>query len=179
MSQYVKLFTPSDYNPPQGGMHAVIVLAAIAVIALIVGIVCICMSGVSAGTMFIGLALFLLVVGGFVYSDSMRDAAQYKGTRQGNVSEDNIALVKRSYGISDMRTEQKGGKSVDEFLKTENNPGDVQYLKIVAQSDDGSSIRHLTLQIDKDNRLHIYEGAGEAQHLITPAQSSSQEKSKP
>ena len=178
MSQYVRLFTPSDYSPPQGGMHAAIVLAAVAVVALIVGIVCICMSGVSAGTVFIGLALFLLVVGGFVYSGSMRDAAQYKGTRQGNVTEDNIALVKRSYGISDMRAEQKSGKSVEELLKTENDPGDVQYLKIVAQSDGGGSIRRLTMQIDRSNHLRVYEGTGDAQHLVAPVQSS-KEKTEP
>lgn len=179
MSQYVRLFTPSDYAQPQGGMHAAIIIAVFAVVALIIGIVCICMSGVSAGTVFIGLALFLLVVGGFVYSGSMRDAAQYKGTRQGNVSEDNIALVKRSYGISDMRAEQKSGKSVEEFLKTENDPGDVQYLKIVAQSDGGGSIRRLTLQIDRNNHLRVYEGSGDAQHLVVPVQSSSKGKTKP
>jgi len=179
MSQYVKLFTPSDYSPPQGGMHAAIIITVFAVIALIVGIVCICMSGVSVGTVFIGLSIVLLVIGGFVYSGSMRDAAQYKGTRQGNVTEDNIALVEHSYGISDMRAEQKGGKSVEEFLDTENDPGDVQYLKIVAQSDGGGSIRSLTLQIDKNNHLRVYEGTGDAQHLVTPVQSSSKEKTKP
>lgn len=179
MSQYVKLFTPSDYSPPQGGMHAVIVLAVIAMIALMVGIVFVRLSDVSVGALYVSFALLLFMIGGFVFSSTVRDAAQYTGTREGSISEDNIALVKRSYGIGDMRTEQKGGKSVDEFLNTENDPGDVQYLKIVAQSDGGGSIRRLTLQIDKNNHLRVYEGTGDTQHLVTPAQSSSKEKSKP
>lgn len=179
MSQYVKLFTPSDYSPPQGGMHAVIVLAVIAVIALIVGIVFVCLSDFSAGAVCVLLSLLLFMIGGFVFSSTVRDAEQYTGTRQGSISEDNVALVERSYKIGNMKTEPKNGESVEEFLNTENDPGDVQYLKIVAQSDDGSSIRHLTLQIDKNNRLRVYEGTGDAQHLVTPAQSSSKEKSKP
>ena len=172
MSQYVRLFTPSDYSPPQGGMHAVIVLAVIAMIALMVGIVFVRLSDVSAGALYVSFALFFFMIGGFVFSSTVRDAEQYTGTRQGSISEDNIALVKRSYGISDMRAEQKSGKSVEEFLKTENDPGDVQYLKIVAQSDGGGSIRRLTMQIDRNNHLRVYEGTGDAQHLVTPVQSS-------
>ena len=169
MSQYVKLFTPSDYSPPQGGMHAVIVLAVIAMIALMVGIVFVRLSDVSVGALYVSFALLLFMIGVFVFSSTVRDAEQYTGTRKGSVSEDNVALVERSYRIGNMKTEPKGGKSVEEFLKTENNPGDVQYLKIVAQSDGGGSIRRLTMQIDRNNHLRVYEGTGDAQHLITPA----------
>ena len=153
-------------------MHAVIVLAVIAVIALMVGIVFVRLSDVSAGALYVSFALLLFMIGIFVFSSTVRDAEQYTGTRQGSISEDNIALVKRSYGISDMRAEQKSGKSVEEFLKTENDPDDVQYLKIVAQSDGGGSIRRLTMQIDRNSHLRVYEGSGDAQHLVAPVQSS-------
>lgn len=187
MSQYVRLFTPSDYSPPRADMIVSIVLIVLIAIALISSIVFICMGrirrrrewatyseaaddDVRIGECLIVVAMFLALIGSSVFSAGIADATQYKGTRKGYVADDNVALVERSYKISNMKTEQKGVKSVEEFLDTENDPVDVRYAKVIAQSDDAKSIRHLTLQIDKDNRLRVYDDTGN-QHLIVPTSS--------
>lgn len=188
MTQYVKLFTPSEYSPPQGGEEPVlIVVLVIAALAFLAGISFICDGertlekekvafsedseiDRAIGSGFIMTAIILLMVAGLICCLTLYGYNQYTGTRKGDVTEDNIALVERSYGIHDMKTESKNGESVEDYLTTENNPADIQYLKVVAQSDGGGSIRRLTMQIDKSNRLRIYEGTGDAQHLITPAQ---------
>lgn len=187
MNQYVRLFTPSDYSPSRGVMIVSIVLITIIAVAIISGIVFICMGrirrrrewaayseaaddDVRIGECFIVIAMFLVLIGSSTFSEGIVDATQYKGTRKGIVAEDNVALVERSYKISNMKTEQKGVKSVEELLDTKNNPVDVRYAKVIAQSDDAKSIRHLTLQIDKDNRLRVYDDTGN-QHLIIPASS--------
>lgn len=187
MSQYVRLFTPSDYSPPQADMIVSIVLIVLIAITLISSIVFICMGharrrkewagyseaaddDVRIGECLIVIAMFLALIGSSAFSAGISDATQYKGMRKGNVADDNVNLVERSYRISNMKTEQKGVKSVEEFLDTENNPVDVRYAKVIAQSDDAKSIRHLTLQIDKDNRLRAYDDTGN-QHLIVPTSS--------
>lgn len=187
MSQYVRLFTPSDYSPPRGAMIVSIVLIVLVATAIISGIVFICMGRIRRrrewatyseaadddariGECLIVVAMILTLIGSSVFSAGIADATQYKGTRKGYVADDNVALVERSYKIGNMKTEQKGVKSVEEFLDTENNPVDVRYAKVIAQSDDAKSIRHLTMQIDKDNRLRVYDDTG-SQHLIVPASS--------
>lgn len=187
MSQYVRLFTPSDYSPPRGAMIASIVLIVLIAVAVISGIVFICMGkirrrrewaaysetaddDVRIGECLIVIAMFIILIGSSVFSTGIADATQYKGTRKGYVAKDNVALVERSYKISNMKTEQKGVKSVEEFLDTENNPVDVRYAKVIAQSDDAKSIRHLTLQIDRNNHLRVYDDTG-SQHLIIPVSS--------
>ena len=122
------------------------------------------------GTGLIAFAMILLMAAGLFCCLVLYGYNQYTGTRKGDMTEDNIALVKRSYGIHDMKTESKNGESVEDYFTTENNPADIQYLKVVAQSGGGGSIRRLTMQIDKNNHLRVYEGTGDAQHLITPAQ---------
>lgn len=188
MIQYVKLFTPSEYSPPQGGEKTVlIVVFVIAALAFLSGIAFICEGELTLekekvafsedseidrtiGTGLIAFAMILAVVDGLLCCIVLSGYDQYTGTRQGNMTEDNIALVERSYGIHNMKTETKGGESVEDYFTTGNNPADIQYLKVVAQSDGGGSIRRLTMQIDKSNHLRVYEGTGDAQHLITPAQ---------
>lgn len=122
------------------------------------------------GSGFIMTAIILLMVAGLFCCVTLYGYNQYTGTKKGDMTKDNIALVERSYGIHNMKTESKNGESVEDYLTTENNPADIQYLKVVAQSDGGGSIRRLTMQIDKSNHLRVYEGTGDAQHLITPAQ---------
>lgn len=187
MSQYVRLFTPSDYSPPRGAMIASIVLIVLIAAAVISGIVFICMGrirrrrewaaysetaddDVRIGECLIVIAMFITLIGSSVFSAGIADATQYKGTRKGYVAKDNVALVERSYKISNMKTEQKGVKSVEEFLNTGNDPVDVRYAKVIAQSDDAKSIRHLTLQIDRNNHLRVYDDTG-SQHLIIPVSS--------
>lgn len=188
MIQYVKLFTPSDYSPPQGGGKIVlIVVLVIAALAFLSGIAFICDGertlekekvafsedseiDRTIGTGLIAFAIILSMAAGLFCCLVLYGYNQYTGTRKGDMTEDNIALVERSYGIHDMKTESKNGESVEDYLTTENNPADIQYLKVVAQSDGGGSIRRLTMQINKSNRLRVYEGTGDAQHLITPAQ---------
>ena len=188
MIQYVKLFTPSEYSPPQGGEKTVlIVVFVIAALAFLSGIAFICEGELTLekekvpfsedseidrtiGTGLIALSMILALVDGLLCCIVLSGYDQYTGTRQGNMTEDNIALAERSYGIHNMKTETKGGESVEDYFTTENNPADIQYLKVVAQSDGGGSIRRLTMQIDKSNHLRVYEGTGDAQHLITPAQ---------
>lgn len=194
MIQYVKLFTPSDYSPPQGGGKTVlIVVLVISVLAFLSGIAFICDGertlekekvafsedseiDRTIGTGLIAFAIILSMVAGLFCCLTLYGYNQYTGTRKGDMTEDNIALVERSYGIHDMKTESKNGESVEDYLTTENNPADIQYLKVVAQSDGGGSIRRLTMQIDKSNRLRVYEGTGDAQHLITPAQKQEDRK---
>ena len=188
MIQYVKLFTPSEYSPPQGGEKTVlIVVLVIAALAFLSGIAFICDGertlekekvafsedseiDRTIGTGLIAFAMILLMAAGLFCCLVLYGYNQYTGTRKGDVTEDNIALVERSYGIHNMKTESKNGESVEDYLTTENNPADIQYLKVVAQSGGGGSIRRLTMQIDKNNHLRVYEGTGDAQHLITPAQ---------
>jgi len=186
--QYVKLFTPSEYSPPQGGDKTVlIVVLVIAALAFLAGIAFICDGertlekekvafsedsemDRAIGSGFIMTAIILLMVAGLFCCVTLYGYNQYTGTKKGDMTKDNIALVERSYGIHNMKTESKNGESVEDYLTTENNPADIQYLKVVAQSDGGGSIRRLTMQIDKSNHLRVYEGTGDAQHLITPAQ---------
>ena len=188
MIQYVKLFTPSEYSPPQGGEKTVlIVVFVIAALVFLSGIAFICNGertlekekvafsedseidrAIGAGL--IALSIIMAVLDGLICCVTLYGYNQYTGTRKGDMTEDNIALVERSYGIHNMKTETKGVESVEDYFTTENNPADIQYLKVVAQSDGGGSIRRLTMQIDKSNHLRVYEGTGDAQHLITPAQ---------
>lgn len=128
------------------------------------------------GTGLIALSMILAVLDGLICCVTLYGYNQYTGTRKGDMTEDNIALVERSYGIHNMKPETKGRESVEDYLTTENNPTDVHYLKVVAQSDGGGSIRRLTMQIDKNNHLRVYEGTGDAQHLITPAQKQEDRK---
>ena len=188
MIQYVKLFTPSEYSPPQGGGKTVLIVALIiSALAFLSGIAFICDGertlekekvafsedseidrAIGAGL--IAFSMILLMASGLFCCLVLYGYNQYTGTRKGDMTGDNIALVEHSYGIHNMKTETKSGESVEDYLTTENNPADIQYLKVVAQSDGGGSIRRLTMQIDKNNHLRVYEGTGDAQHLITPAQ---------
>lgn len=216
MSQYVRLFAPSDYAQPQGQWTHVIMIAVIAAVLLVAGSVMLCTTAVfqkrrkeakaeseayqsafqtdyfhhddnlaitdtgpgMLGSLLVGIALAFLAVCAVASLCNMNDSSGYTGARQGNLPADNMALVEQSYRLRDVRADTRVGESVDAYLTTDNNPANPRYLNVVAQSDDGS-IRHLTLKIDKNNHLRAYESTGDTQHLVTPAQSSSKEKSKP
>ena len=205
MSQYVRLFAPSDYAQPQGQWTHVIMIAVIAAVLLVAGSVMLCTTAVfqkrrkeakaeaeayqsafqtdyfhhddfaitdtgpgMLGSLLVGIALAFLAVCALSSLCNMNGSGGYTGTRQGNLSADNMALVEQSYRLRDVRADTRVGESVDAYLTTDDNPANPRYLNVVAQSDDGS-IRHLTLKIDKNNHLRAYESTEDAQHLLTPA----------
>lgn len=208
MSQYVRLFAPSDYAQPQGQWTHVIMIAAIAAVLLVAGSVMLCTAAVfqkrrkteeahqsafqtdyfhhdddfsimdtgsgMLGSLLVGIALAFLAVCVLSSLCNMNGSSGYTGTRQGNLPADNMALVEQSYRLRDVRADTRVGESVDAYLTTDNNPANPRYLNVVAQSDDGS-IRHLTLQIDKNNHLRAYESTEDAQHLVTPASTRGRE----
>ena len=208
MSQYVRLFTPSDYAQPQGQWTQIIIIAAVAAVMLIAGFAMLCTTAViqkrrktaraeakshqstlqtdyfhhdddddfaitdtgpgMLGSLLVEIALAFLAVCVSTSLCIMNNTGGYTGTRKGILPADNMALVEQSYRLKGVEAETRIGVNVDDYLTTDNDPNGFRYLNVVAQSDDGS-IRHLTLQIDKSNRLRAYESMGDSQHLITPA----------
>lgn len=104
--------------------------------------------------------------------------ANYRNVENATIGR-NTALIERSYGIEDLQPAAGSYAMLTRILYPSASPsskygyyhgnGDDR-LEVTAKNSGGHGVRRLILQVDQTNRLRVYEGTGDAQHLITPAQ---------
>lgn len=101
----------------------------------------------------------------------------YRNVEDATIS-GNTALIERSYGIEDLQPAAGSYSMLTRILYPSASPssrygyyhgnGDDR-LEVTAKNSDGHGVRRLILQVDQTNRLRVYEGVGDSQHLLTPA----------
>ena len=86
----------------------------------------------------------------------------------------NTAIIRQSYRVEDLQP-SSGRKSMLASVlapttsESEKNGNGNTRLEVTAKNSSGHGVRRLILQVDQTNRLRVYEGVGDSQHLLTPA----------
>ena len=119
----------------------------------------------------------MLTVGVTVLAHS---EANYRNVEDATIGR-NTALIERSYGIEDLQPAAGSYAMLTRILYPSASPsskygyyhgnGDDR-LEVTAKNSGGHGVRRLILQVDQTNRLRVYEGVGDSQHLLKPVSSS-------
>lgn len=170
MAPYVRLYTYSQYEShstvPDWALTAFFVVVFIVITAIFLRI--------SDAGEWVGVAYCVTVVLLLVSAGICSAAISKPPERTGDVVDDNVALIEKSYKIRDIQPETpdsrywSGEDSIERFAAPDSNRKPVR-MAITAQSENGDGLLHLTLQKDPGNLVRAYEGTGDTQHLITPA----------
>ena len=172
VTPYVQLYTYSQYES-----HSTVpdwALAALVVVVFIVITAIFLMLMISDTSGWVGVAYCVTVVLLIVAAGICSAAISKPPERTGDVVDDNVALIEKSYKIRDIQPETpdsrywSGEDSIERFAAPDSNKKPVR-MAVTAQSENGDGLLHLTLQKDPGNLVRAYEGTGDTQHLITPA----------
>lgn len=118
----------------------------------------------------------LIIVGGLAFmlmamiSQSVVSSSQWVN----DTVSANTAIIRQSYGVEDLQP-SSGRKTmlVGVLAPTTSDSGKDgngnTRLEVTAKNSSGHGVRKLILQVDHTNRLRVYEGVGDSQHLLTPA----------
>lgn len=119
----------------------------------------------------------MLTVGVTVLAHS---EANYRNVEDATIGR-NTALIERSYGVEDLQPAAGSYAMLTRILYPSASPsskygyyhgnGDDR-LEVTAKNSGGHGVRRLILQVDQTNRLRVYEGVGDSQHLLKPVSSS-------
>jgi len=106
--------------------------------------------------------------------------ANYRNIEDSTIGR-NTALIERSYGVEDLQPAAGSYSMLTRILYPSASPssrygyyhgnGDDR-LEVTAKNSGGHGVRRLILQVDNTNRLRVYEGVGDSQHLLKPVSSS-------
>ena len=167
---YVRLYTYSQYEShptvPDWALAAFAVVMFIVITAVWVMI--------SSNSEWAGMAYVAAIIVLLVSVSICCIVTSKSPERNGDVVDDNIALIEKSYRIRNIQPETPnpddgpGDDSVKRFVGTDSNGKSIR-MAVTAESETGDGLLHLTLQKDPDNLVRAYEGTGDTQHLITPA----------
>ena len=170
VAPYVRLYAYSQYES-----HPTVpdwALAAFAVVMFMVITAIFRMISNDSGWVEVayGVTVVLLLVAVGIYSV----ASSKPPERTGDVVDDNVALIEKSYRIRDIQPETPDSRywpeedSIERFAAPDSNRKPVR-MAVTAQSETSDGLLHITLEKDPGNLVRAYEGTGDTQHLITPA----------
>ena len=174
VAPYVRLYTQSQYERSYGTPDWVPAsfLAVLMVASMILSIHLILDRGYNPWITNVAMILGIIIVGVLVFS--FYETHSQPPERTGNVIDDNVALIEKSYRIRNIQPETPNTgyfseeESIERFAAPDSNRKPIR-MAVTAQSETSDGLLHLTLQKDPDNLVRAYEGTGDTQHLITPA----------
>ena len=174
VAPYVRLYTQSQYERSYGTPDLVPAsfLAVLMVAYMVLSIYLVLDRGCDPLKTNVAMILGIIIVGVLVFS--FYETHSQPPERTGNIIDDNVALIEKSYRIRDIQPETPDSRywpeedSIERFAAPDSNTEPIR-MAVTAQSETGDGLLHLTLQKDPGNLVRAYEGTGDTQHLITPA----------
>ena len=183
MAPYVQLYTDSQYNRtyefPRWA-HGLFLGAIIVGIFAVVAVAARTSDDDCNQSKAFGKALGKLILGSVIvlsigFAGEAYDYAHSQPPeRTGDVVDDNVALIEKSYMIRNIRSEDPKieesayGTMIERFAAPTSNKEPIR-IAFTAHSETGDGLLHITLEKDPGNLVRAYEGTGDTQHLITPA----------
>ena len=129
-----------------------------------------------------GMAAFAMAFLVLIISSSVHTTANYANASNETVGA-NMSIVERSYGVRDLQPATGDKSDLENVLlpaasastKFGQYHGDkATRLEVTAKNSSDQGVRRLILQVDNTNRLRVYEGVGDSQHLLKPVASSTE-----
>lgn len=163
MRHYVQLHSAGEYY---GGTRDVTVAAfiilSVIIVAMLSRIIADCRKGEDISVSISYLAVFMSIA--MIMGSELAVPSRHYGTPAG----DDVPIIQEAYRIRGIKAKSGNPDDLDDYLNGGTNDTD-RYLQVVAQPENGGSVRNLTFRIDHDGRLRVYEKTRYGNRLITPA----------
>lgn len=163
MRHYVQLHGAGEYY---GGTRdvavAVFIILSVIIVAMLSRIIADCRKGEDISVSISYLAVFMSIA--MIMGSELAAPSRHYGTPAG----DDVPIIQEAYRIRGIKAKSGNPDDLDDYLNGGTNDTD-RYLQVVAQPENGGSVRNLTFRINHDGRLRVYEKTRYGNRLITPA----------
>ena len=163
MRHYDQLHSAGEYyGATRDVTVAVFIILSVIIVAILARIIADCRKGEDISVSISYLAVFMSIA--MIMGSELAAPSRHYGTPAG----DDVPIIQEAYRIRGIKAKSGNPDDLDDYLNGGANDTD-RYLQVVAQPENGGSVRNLTFRIDNGSRLRVYEKTWDGSHLITPA----------